>query len=178
MSPGSEELERLISRHLDGECTPAEAEYLRDLLANDRVARARYHAARELDALARVAMRTALGRPAGVAGAARFRSRGLRGAALAAAAVLAALVWLHPPQGPVSSGDRSVATAAAPSWFAPAPATPDIIESIPVSYERPALRVQGTQQNWIIVPGRDAGTYLVIEVEQVRTHIIGVHRDF
>lgn len=178
MSPGSDELERLISRHIDGECTPAEAEYLRDLLANDRTVRARYHAARELDAVLRAAMRSALGRPARGTNAIGLQSRWVRTAALAAAAGLAALVWLHPSQRPEPGGRRTAEAAAVSSWFAPAPATPDIIEPMPVTYERPALRVRGTERNWIIVPGRDAGRYLVIQVDHVRTHVISVHRDF
>lgn len=179
MNPGSEELERLISRHLDGECTPAEAEYFRDLLANDRAVRARYHAARELDVLLRAAMRSALvRRPARGTRAAGLQSRWVRTAALAAAAGLAALVWLHPSQRSQPGGRRTAEAGSVSSWFTPAPATPDIVEPVPVSYERPALRVRGTERNWIIVPGRDAGRYLVIEVDHVRTHVISVHRDF
>lgn len=178
MSPGSDELERLISRHLDGECTPAEAEYFRDLLANDRTVRARYHAARELDVVLRAAMRSALGRPTRGTKAAGLQSGWVRTAALAAAAGLAAVVWLHPSPRSESGARRTAEAGAVSSWFAPAPATPDIVEPVPVSYERPALRVRGTERNWIIVPGRDAGRYLVIEVDHVRTHVISVHRDF
>jgi hypothetical protein len=52
------------------------------------------------------------------------------------------------------------------------------VEPLPPGYERPELRLRGTQRDWIVIPGDQPGTYLVIQVDHVRTHVIGVHRDF
>jgi hypothetical protein len=54
----------------------------------------------------------------------------------------------------------------------------DMIEPLPTAYERPELRVRGTQRDWIVLPADEPNTYLVIEVNHVRTHVIGVQRDF
>lgn len=178
MSPRSDDLERLFSRSLDGECTSAEADFLRDLLANDRDARAAFREMQDLDVNLRIAMREALGRPTGGSLGRASRVRAARAVALAAAAVLAAVVWLHPTDRTVPQAGNPTQASAAGSWFAPISPARDTVEPVPVSYERPALRVRGTQRNWILVPGEQPGTYLVIEVERVRTHVIGVHRDF
>ena len=49
---------------------------------------------------------------------------------------------------------------------------------LPRSYERPEVGVRNIQREWLVVPGDRPGTYMVIEVDHVRTKAVGVHQDF
>ena len=52
----------------------------------------------------------------------------------------------------------------------PAGAQPgDAVQELPVAFERPQLSLRGTQRDWIVIPGREPGSYMVIEVDRVRT---------
>jgi hypothetical protein len=89
------------------------------------------------------------------------------------------MAWLHPTQRTTNPEPTRLAQAASiGSWFAPATPQGDAVEALPSAYERPELRVRGTEREWIVIPGQEPGSYLVIEVDHVRTHVIGVHRDF
>ncbi len=175
-----ENIERLFSRYLDGECTAAERTRLHGLLRSDPAVRAAFEDYRDLDRALGVALRTALGRQAPVLRLPIRRFRLATGLTLAAAAVLALFVWLNPwwsrpftpkpPSGPVQ---------AAATWFAAQPGVEgDAIQPASRGYVRPELRLRDTRRQWIVVPGREPGRYLIIEVDRVRTHAIGVHQDF
>jgi len=177
MNFGSDKLERLLSRHLDGECTPAEEQLLRALLRREREAQTLLNEYRSLDQQVGDALRQALGRPARPRAVRASWARVGRSVAVAVAACLAALAWLQPRLSPTHPDPHRPQQASAASWFAPM-AEGDTVEPLPPGYERPELRVQGTQRDWIVIPGDEPGTYLVIQVDHVRTHVIGVHRDF
>jgi anti-sigma factor RsiW len=171
-------LERLLSRYLDGESTPDEQRLLKSQLRQDPEARALFEETRNLDRQIGDALRLATGRHAGPRVIRATWARVGRNLAIAVAASLAALVWLQPrlPGAPPDRNRPQQASAA--SWFAPAPPAGDTVEPLPSGYVRPEVRLQGTQRDWIVIPGDRPGTYLVIEVDHVRTHVIGVHRDF
>ncbi len=179
MTPGFDDrLERLLSRHLDGECTPEEQQLLRSLARRDREVHAWLEEQRRLDRAVGDALRRALNRPARPAVLQAPWPRIAKSLAVAVAACLAALAWLQPrlPAAPPRPDRPQQASMA--SWFAPAAPPSDTVEPLPSGYERPELRLRGTQRDWIVIPGDEPGAYFVIEVNHVRTHVIGVHRDF
>ena len=176
-----DDLERLFSRYLDGECTAQERQRLHTTLRTDAAARAEFEAYRELDRAVGQAMRQAMGRtePAPAWWTVRFRLA--TGLTLAAAACVALFLWLR-PLGPGNHvpppGSGTSQAAAIPSWFvAPGPQG-DEVGPAPAAYERPELRVRDTRRHWLVVPAPEPGRYLIIEVDRVRTHVIGVHQDF
>jgi hypothetical protein len=176
MTYDTDKLEHLLSRHLDGECSPQEEQLLRSLLRREPEVRARLADYECLDREVGDALRATMGRarrPSGVPW-----SRIGRSVVVAAAACLAAAAWLQPRLSPSRPGASRTQQASAGSWFAPATPEGDTVEPTPPGYERPELRLRGTQRDWIVIPGDRPGTYLVIEVDHVRTHVFGVHRDF
>lgn len=176
MTYDTDKLEHLLSRHLDGECTPQEEQLLRSLVRREPEVRARLKDYERLDREVGDALRAALGRTPRAAGI-RWTRIG-RNVVVAAAACLAAAAWLQPRLAPRRPGAGGTQQASAGSWFAPAASEGDTVEPTPPGYERPEVRLRGTQRDWIVIPGDEPGTYLVIEVDHVRTHVIGVHRDF
>ena len=188
MMAGSERLEHLFTRYLDGECTPDEGALLEALVREDAQVRALFEDYRQLDRALGAALRQDMAHaprtraqpdvcPPRTVRIADLRLRVGKGLAVAAAACLAALAWLHPAQPPTPPGPARTPQQAA-SWFAPLPTQGDAVEPTAPAYERPELRLRGTQRNWIVIPGDRPGKYLVVEVDQVRTHVIGVHQDF
>jgi hypothetical protein len=176
MTYSADKLEHLLSRHLDGECTLQEQQLLRALLRREPAVRARLEDYERLDRAVGDALRTTMGRTARAHGA--HWARVGKSLVVAAAACLAALAWLQPRLSPTRPGASRMQQAGTGSWFAPNPPAGDSVEPTPPGYERPELRLQGTQRDWIVIPGDKPGTYLVIEVDHVRTHVISVHRDF
>ncbi|MEW6252215.1 MAG: hypothetical protein AB1716_16375 [Planctomycetota bacterium] len=189
MNPPSERLEHFFSRCLDGECTPAEARLLEGLLRDRPDVRTAFEEYRRLDAAVGDALRAALGRPVveRSAAAARpplqtpaVRVRLSRLVAIAAAACLALVPWLtarRPAAGPAGSSGQTPQVAGA-SWFAPRGSQSDEIAPLPRAYERPEVGVRGVQRDWLVVPGDQPGTYMVIQVDHVRTHAVRIHQDF
>ena len=175
MNTPSEHLERLFTRNLDGECTPAERRQLDDLLRENPQVRADFENYRRLDELVGHAVRDAMGaRPKTIQMPAWRRVARLAG--LAAAACLAAAAWLYPGNPPQkANSDASQATMLG-SWFAPVAADP--VEAVPVEYERPGVRERGTRRDLIVIPGDEPGTYMVIELEHVRRQPSGAPQDF
>ncbi len=173
-----DDLERLFSRYLDGECTPTEAERLHALLRRDPQVRAQFTVYRRLDQQVAAAVRSAARRqPLKTGGAVRKRVG--RGLLVAAAAGLAALTWLHPLSPRSDDGRRNVPQAATlTSWFAPLTPPADEVTPLPLAYERPEWRLSGTRRDWIVIPAHEPNTYFVIEVDRVRTHAIALHQDF
>ena len=184
MNRGSNRLEHLFTRQIDGEATGEEREFLNTLLRDDRTARTLFREYRHQDRALGDALRQALGRPARPASTHYLRLRIGRGLAAVAAAGLAAFIWLQPgqpndnhaKQGPLQAAALSQAPAG--SWFTPLKPAGDTVTPVPTAYERPQLRLRGTERNWIVIPGNRAGQYLIIEVDRVHTHIISVHQDF
>lgn len=177
MNPGSNELERLISRYLDDEATWAERRELRVLLDADPHAAALMDEHEALDRELGRAIRQAMGHghvlPVGRSVWAQFRQF----AALAAAACLAVMIWTSPPRQAAQHGeDRPSQTSL--SWFAPETAPADVVPAVNVSYERPRERRRHTDRDWIIIPGERPGVFLVIEVNRVRTCAIAIQDDF
>jgi hypothetical protein len=178
MTTEYDDFERVISRHLDGETTPDEEQYLALQARADPLARRRLEEYRALDRQVGDALRRAIGYPARPALLRPPWRRVGRSVAVAAAACVAALLWLQPRTAPRRSGTDQTQQASAASWFAPAAPAVDTVEPTPLGFERPELGVRGTQRDWIVIPGDQPGSYFVIEVNHVRTHVISVHRDF
>jgi len=180
MSERYDRFEHLMTRCLDGEASPGERRELARWLRDDPTARAMYEQTCEIDALASRAMRAGLAE----ARRAAVRSSGWvrvgRALILATAASVAAFAWLRPDSTDVSRDDRAPAHAGLArlgSWFAPAQPAHDMIEPTARDFERPELRVRGGERQWIVLPGAESGQFVVIEVERVRTHVIGLHQD-
>lgn len=171
-------LEHLFSRYIDGECTADEQQLLRSLIRRVPEVRSRFEDYQQLDQRVGDAVRDVLGRPNRAATLRAYWTRVGRSIAVAVAAGLAALAWLQPPPPAAPSAGDAPRQAGVGSWFAPAVPPGDMIEPLPTAYERPELRVRGTQRDWIVLPADEPNTYLVIEVNHVRTHVIGVQRDF
>lgn len=178
MNDTTNNLERVFSRYLDGECTPAERDQLESLLSQDAEVRELFEDYRDLDQQVGEALRAALGRAPRRPPARLYWVRLGKGLAVAAAASLAAITWLHSTQSTTRTPGPGSRTAQAASWFAPLTPATDVVQPVPSAYTRPELRVRGTQRDWIVIPGDRPGEYLVIEVDRVRTHVIGVHQDF
>lgn len=184
MTIDRENLERLFSRELDGESTAEDRALLEDLLRNDPRVQQLFDEYCALDRAIGSALQTAVGQPPP---ALRLRPgwrKVGRGLLVAAAASLAAIVWYRPAaplaQGPNDPTQAGPAVATPSRWVMPTAHTPrtDVGQPVPRVYERPELKVRGTQREWILVPGDEPGTFLVIEVDRIRTHVIPVHKDF
>lgn len=176
MSRESERLEHLISRCLDDECSPQERELLDNLVDHDPQTRALYDEYSNLDRAIGAALHTAMDRVPARPPLRVWWSPAARLATVAAAACLAAMAWVQPFMAAPGSHDARPQQAA--SWFAPLVPAGDAVQELPLGFERPQLGVRGTQRDWIVIPGREPGSYLVIEVDRVRTHRIAIHRDF
>jgi hypothetical protein len=178
MNRGSERLEHLFSRCLDNECTPQERQLLERLLRDDAELRALYADYGRLDRLVGDTLRDEAGQARRVIPMRAAWSRVAKALTVAAAAGLAAIAWYQPSRTAPQPGGPRVEQAGFSSWFAPAPAAADVVEPVSPGLERPQVRLQGTQRDWIVIPGDEPGEVLVIEVNRVRTHAMGVHRDF
>jgi len=178
MTESSDALERLISRYLDHEATADEARSLRRRMRDDPHAAALFEEYREVDREARMALRAALGTPAG-----RRPGRSLlRAAALAAAACIGLLVCLPPraARHEDASGVRRRASlvAGAASWFAPPPKPADTLERDVEPYAWPQIRLYETDRDWILLPGEGPDEFLVIEINKLRVRAIRVQGEF
>jgi hypothetical protein len=178
MNRGEDKLEHLITRCLDDECTADERQLLDSLTRGDAEVRALFEDTQRVDGCVGDTLRQTLGRSPDVIPIRASRIRFSRTMTVAAAACLAALFWFQPKPAAQGPGRQPQQAALGNSWFAAPTPQGDAVEPLPSAYERPELRVRGTQRDWIIVPGNEPGTYLVIEVDHVRTHVIAVHRDF
>lgn len=183
-----DDLDRLISRVLDGEASTAERHTLSDRMAHDPRARAEYETYCALDRQVGAALRTEMHRrPRRTArifrllpalespGAADSRGQRLGRAALLAVAAAVALFMVFPRWQPVPSNP------AGPRQAGVLPRSGDIVVSeVPSAYERPEFRLRGSQRDWIVmpVPTDRQNTIVILEVDQVRTHVIGVHQDY
>lgn len=184
MRPESENLERLISRFLDNEATPNQRRTLDDSLARDPGARALFEDITALDREAAAALHSALDRPRLISNPRiiRLRLSNWLVAAAAAAACVAAVVLPNvlnaPNRRPTAGGPEQA--RAINSWIAPnAPdAGGDRFEPQSTEFLRPHQSVRDAQRDIILVPGRNPGEFMVIEVnrsrERVRFHESGI----
>ena len=175
------ELERLISRLLDEEATASERRELRSRERSDPNIAALVDEYVTLDREVGRALRKAMGRSVVLPMRGSAWGRLGQVAAFAAAACLAVAVWLNPP-GATTPRSNKEPTRAMTSWFAPTadrPAElPDAAEEVQLSHELPQVRLRDTDSDWIIIPGRRPGEFMVIEVNRVRTRAITIQGDF
>lgn len=188
MNRDLDKLEHLFSREIDGEATPAERHQLETLLRDEPRLQAMFDEYRLLDDVTGAALRNAM-QPATIPISRRqgwWQYAGRTGL-LAVAACIATLIWLRPPAPtPLSTGRDSAPTQAGiisatgemPSWFVQPEPARDVVAPVPTVYERPQVQMRGTERNWILIPGDEPGVFMVIEVDQVRTHRITVQQDF
>lgn len=166
-----EQLERLISRFLDGEAGADERRALNSRVDADPSVRALLDEYAAIDREAGYAMRRALGRRMGVRHVPRW-VEALRPVLVAAAACLAVLVWISPQRPPARE-----AAPARGSLFAP-PDWGDRISPASPLAEIPHAGRRDRQQDWIVIPSDRPGEYLLIQVERTRTRAVPIHRDY
>lgn len=176
MSEPSHELERLISRHLDGECSPRERRLLNARLRRDPAARALFEGHRALDHEIKHALRSEFGRPSAGRRPVPRWERAARVCALAAAACLMVMLWLNPARD--ASEHRGQTPSQARSWFGSLPTAGDSFIERPARYDRPQIKVGKPDTDWIVIPSNTPGEYLVIEVNHVLTRTVHIQQDF
>lgn len=178
MNPPSENLERLISRFLDDEATPAEQRQLAAAIRNDPQAETLFEELSALDREAGAAIRHHLGHNTRFPTTRRNTWKRVgRLTTLAAAAGLALLVWLRPnPHTTPHKSPQHATFTNNTSWFEPVPRG-DTLASQPAGAEIPQIRVRDLDQQWIVIPGQQPGEYFLIEMNKVKTRVIRVHED-
>ena len=175
MSEPAHDLERLISRHLDDECTPRQRRELNARVRREPAAAALFEEHRALDHEIRHALRRALGHAPSRHRPLPLWERAARVFAVAAAASLAAAFWFTPAQ---DASSNSRAAAQGRSWFASPPSVGDTLIDTPRRFNRPQIRVGRPDTNWIVIPSETPGEFLVIEVNRVLTRTVHIQRDF
>lgn len=176
MSGPAHDLERLISRHLDDECTPQERRELNARLGRDPAAAALFEEHRALDHEIRHALRRAVRGSFPHQRPLPLWERATRLLAIAAAACLAATFWLAPPQDAASRQGR--AAAQGHSWFASPPTGGDTLIETPRRFIRPQIRVGRPEADWIVIPSERPGEFLVVQVNRVLTKTVHIQQDF
>lgn len=175
MSKESPDLERLISRYLDDEASAQDRRALQTMERSDPAVRALVDEYADLDRELGRAMRRAMGRTILLPRRKLWPRLGEL-AAVAAAACIAVTVWISAPRATTPTGREHTAQAGS-SWFAPAPAEQDVLSQPDRTGDRPRLRVRDTDRDWIIIPGKQPGEFMVIEVNRVRTRAIAIQGD-
>lgn len=170
------QLERLLSRYLDHECSAEERELVDTLVARDADARALLDEYRTLDPLVSAALQWELRPSPAAATTSPWLRWSRRALAVAAAACLAWLSWQ--PWAAHTTPVPGTARATHTSWFAPTSPPADTVQPVPSAYERPEVRLQGTERNWIVIPGDEPGAYFIVQVDRIRTHVLPVHEDY
>lgn len=173
MNTPSDQLDRLISRFLDREATASEQRELKAMMRRDPAAAAEFDDAATLDREARYAMRRALGRP--LSGRTiPLWARVLRVAGLAAAACVAAFLWLNLPAG--GPAPESETSQAGGTLFAPQVVGDDLVER--ADFERPGREVGESERQWILIPTENPREFLLIEVNHGQRRTIRIQADF
>lgn len=174
MPPENQELETLISRHLDGEASAEQRRELNEVLSRDRTARALYDEYAALDAEAAAVLRRVMGSSNG--------HRSLRWApwfvtVVAAAAALVAAIgprWMTHPGAAPGNGLR---THAGPGWFMPPGESPGATaNAVDVLVDPTAVPARRSSRDFILIPGSRPGEILLIEVRRPRaTRAVELH---
>ena len=175
MSDPTLELERLISRCLDDECSRDEQRELNATMRRDPEAAALFEEHAALDREVKHALRAALHHRPGRHRPLPLWERLARVGVVAAAACLAVMFWFAPQREP---GNREATQAGVQSWFASPPAAGDSFVENPERFNRTVDWVGKPESKWIVVPSDQPGEYLVIEVNRVETRYGGVPQDF
>jgi len=188
MRTPSENLEHLISRYLDDEASAADRRELDAALRRDPRAQALFDESVALDRELRSALRSAARRAGSAArpGALRRRAGWSGVALLGMAASLAAAFWVFPVsrstheagQSETRAGQSGWPVQNGGSWFVPPPAPGDSFVPETAVAAVPHIRVEDTQREWIVVPGRRPGEFLVVEVKHIRAKKVRIERDF
>lgn len=179
MSDAIHDWERLISRHLDGECTPEEKRTLERGIAEDPAVAELYREYADLDRQIHAVLHEAVSRPATGAQPVRFAERFARVGILAVAACLAVLFWFS-PSNRVTPNGTSEATVHpfSHSWFAAPPATGDTLVERPARFDRPVNWVGKPKTDWIVIPTEKPREFLLIQVESIETKTLRPPYDY
>lgn len=172
-SVGETELDRLISRFLDNECTSEERRALNRRMDSDAAVRCEYEDYAGVDREAGHALRLLVSRTMRPARPLARWLRIGRAAALATAACLAAVIWI-PERGSGKAGGNDASGAslfAAPNWG-------DLIQAEKPIMDRPHIREQDSDRRWIMIPSERPGEFLLIELNRTRTRAYGIHGDY
>lgn len=177
MSESDRPIERLISRYLDGECSPAEKREFQRLLRRDPLAQALFEEDSALDREVGCALRRAIHGPfAQRRSDGAFWSRAVRFVPLAVAAGLMAALWRPPAPAPAPAHNAGMAPAGG-SWFAPPPENGDVFGAVS-SFERPRIQVKDADRNWVLMPGGRPDEFLIVEIKQEKSRTIPLQGDF
>lgn len=177
MTDAPTELDRLISRFLDDECSSRDRAELYRQTAREPRAAALLDQQIALDREINRAMRAAMGRP-------QIRTRRLsnwtkawRAGGFAVAASLAGLAWVGP--GSNSGPSRHTASAAASrSWFSSRTPAVDCVVPASPAFALPAVQLREQDSEWILVPGDRPGEVLIVEVRRTQSQTLPVRQDF
>jgi len=175
MSETHPEIERLISRFLDDECSEAERRTLKTTLRRDPAAALFLDESQDLDREMNYALRAAMGRSPLRRRAVPLWSRVGRWVGVGIAASVALVLWLSPSASPERGvGERRHAS----SWFAPIPNPGDTFVDEAKEFERPRTYLDGSQREWIVIPSDRRGEFLIVEVKRSNRCTIQIQRDF
>lgn len=176
MKEPTEQFERLVSRFLDDECSATQRRQLQAEIRKDADAEAFFEESAVLDREFGRAIRAAIETPASQRLAQPRWLRLVRAGALSAAACMAWILWRPdaPRAATTPSGQNRTQFA---SWFAPQPTLGDTLAQ-QERPDRPEVLLDQTDRQWIIVPGRQDGEFLVVEVKCARARKIPVQGDF
>lgn len=165
-----EQLERLISRFLDGEAAPDERRVLNTRVDRDPSVRALLDEYAAIDREAGYAMRRALGRRVLARRVPRWVDA-LRPVLVAAAACVAVMVWVTPRPAAREEASARGSLFMQPEWG-------DRVQSASPLMERPHAGRRDRQQDWIVIQGERPGEYMLIQVERTRTRAAPIQRDY
>jgi hypothetical protein len=177
MTTPNDNLERLISRFLDDEATPVERAQLKSLMRRDPQAASQFDDVATLDREVRYALRRRFGKPLTLHRPLPLWRGLLRGAGIAAAACVAALLWTQMPardatdaHGPAKAGMENLFTL-------PLAAQDSLVEHVD-GFERPQVQTGDSQRRWILIPTEDPREFLLIELNQGQRRTIRIQADF
>ena len=176
MSDPASDLERLISRHLDDECTSRERRELNVRVQRDPHAAALFEQHAALDREVKYALRRALGRTPISRRLPTVWERSARLFAVAAAACLVVMLWLTPARRSAPLGEQ--ASAQPGSWFASLPTAGDSLIDQSQLPSQPQIRHGESHTDWILIPSDTPGEFLVIQVDRRPTRAADVQKDF
>lgn len=68
--------------------------------------------------------------------------------------------------------------AGGPSWFSPPPVAQDSFTADTSPFERPRVRIDESDSEWIVVPSDEPGEYLIIQVKRTNSRTVKIQQDF
>ena len=173
-----DDIELLISRYLDGECSADDRRRLNAVLRDDPEARALYEEYAVIDREAGSALRAEFGgAPPAIIRMPAWQ-RASRFVAVAAAACLAVYSWFSPPGVEKTTGNSREMQAGTPSWFSPSPNAGDTFIDSTSFRARQRAESQNPKRRFVVVPSDTPGEFLVIEVDPNPARAIPIQEDF